>query len=413
MIVRAYGNSIEISDHHENKEWIKGNPFDVVQEILDTLTSDFCCKNLPAGIGAMGYWGYDLRYYLEKLPDISPRDIEIPDLYVIFPGIVITHDIKNMEYSISIIETEATFSARENINRKIDKLCARIENWKSCIKPLKEPVSTGKYTTNFTKEEYISAIEKTRDYIRRGHIYQVNISQRFSFPFEGSDYLLFKKLFKLNPASFFAYMNCGNFTVLSTSPERFIYREGTYIETRPIKGTRPRGSTPEKDEKLRKELLRSNKEDAELSMIVDLLRNDLGRVCIPGSVKVKEHKRVEAYQNVFHLVSIIEGRLPERCKHTDILKAMFPGGSITGCPKIRAMEIIEEIETVKRNIYTGSIGYLGFNGTMDLNIAIRTAIRKDDRLYLSVGGGIVYGSDPNAEYLETIHKGETFLKLLN
>ncbi len=413
LVVRANQDMVEIVCHGNRITRQQGNPFDVVQEIMDKLNVYAHFDPSTCFVGAMGYWGYDLRYQLEKLPDKARRDIDIPDLYLIFPHIVIIQDKRTGKYNITIIETDTSGNGTDVVSEKISWLKQVTEGRNHYLEKLPEPLSKCAYSTNFSKEDYIAAIDKTRDYIRRGHIYQVNISQRFTFHFKGSDYLLFKKLFHRNPAPFFAYMSCGDFSILSTSPERFIYRAGDYIETRPIKGTRPRGKNAQEDKAFKEELMESSKEDAELSMIVDLLRNDLGKVCLPGTVKVKEHKRVEAYQNVFHLVSIVEGKLPQATKAAEILKALFPGGSITGCPKIRAMEIIEELETVKRGIYTGSIGYVTLDGRMDLNIAIRTAVRKGEKLYLSVGGGIVYGSDPEAEYMETIHKGETFLELLS
>ncbi len=262
--------------------------------------------------------------------------------------------------------------------------------------------------SNFEKQEYLDAINRIKDYIVRGHVYQINMSQRFSCSFQGDPFELFVELFKLNPAPFFAYINGDNHQIISTSPERFLYQNGNYVETRPIKGTRPRGKTKEQDELFHKELRDSEKDDAELSMIVDLLRNDIGKVCEPGSVKVAQHKRVEKYKNVFHLISIVTGRLNMGSDSVDLIKATFPGGSITGCPKIRAMEIIEEMEPNKRHIYTGSIGYISFHNTMDLSIAIRTATVIGGKLIFSVGGGIVYDSDPVMEYEETIHKGQSF-----
>jgi para-aminobenzoate synthetase component 1 len=235
------------------------------------------------------------------------------------------------------------------------------------------------------------------------------MSQRFELGFDGSSYDLFRHLYRKNPASFFAYVNAGDHRVVSTSPERFMSMDGRYVETRPIKGTRPRGKTPDDDRKLAEGLLESPKDDAELSMIVDLLRNDIGKVCEAGSVNVREHKRLESYQNVYHLVSVVEGRLPPDAGAVDLIKAVFPGGSITGCPKIRAMEIIDELESHRRHVYTGSIGYISFHDTMDLSIAIRTATVVDDKIIFSVGGGIVYDSDPEEEYEETIHKGRTFM----
>ncbi|MGC2434689.1 MAG: anthranilate synthase component I family protein, partial [Desulfobaccales bacterium] len=222
----------------------------------------------------------------------------------------------------------------------------------------------------------------------------------------------FRRLFQLNPAPFYAFLNCGDFRVLSTSMERFLCRRGDYLETRPIKGTRPRGATAGEDAALRRELEDSPKDDAELSMIVDLLRNDLGKVCEPRTVRVAEHKRLEAYQNVYHLVSIITGRLRPGVTAAEILRATFPGGSITGCPKIRAMEIIDELEPCVRQAYCGAIGYLGLHRNLDLNVAIRTAVIHGGQAHFAVGGGVVYDSREEDEYEETLHKGRTLFRLI-
>jgi para-aminobenzoate synthetase component 1 len=238
------------------------------------------------------------------------------------------------------------------------------------------------------------------------------MSQRFHFPLEGDPYVLWEGLFGMNPAPFYAYLHAGDHRILSTSMERFLVRRGEEIETRPIKGTRPRGETPRADERMRRELAESPKDDAELSMIVDLLRNDLGRVCRARSIHVAEHKRLEAYENVYHLVSIVRGLLRPGVGTGELLRATFPGGSITGCPKIRAMEIIDELEPNVRHVYTGSIGYVGFHDNLDLNVAIRTAVHAGGTCYYSVGGGVVYDSDEEAEYQETLHKGRTLLRLV-
>ena len=251
-----------------------------------------------------------------------------------------------------------------------------------------------------------------RHYIREGDIYQVNISQRYRFPLEGDAFLLWESLYEMNPAPFYAYINAGDHQVLSTSMERFLLRRKSTIETRPIKGTRKRGASPEEDEALRLELQSDPKEDAELSMIVDLLRNDLGRVCSPRTIRVAEHKRLETYQNVHHLVSIVTGELRPRTTYGDLLRGTFPGGSITGCPKIRSMEIIDELEPHVRHVYTGSIGYLGFHENLDLNVAIRTGLVHKSTCYFSVGGGIVYDSKEEDEYQETLHKGRTLFQLI-
>ena len=426
LVVRAWGKKIKINNRHTTIE-LAGNPFDILQKILDGLEMPSVDIQLPFYAGAVGYFGYDLRYHLEKLPDVAENDLSLPDLCLIFPGIILVHDRIERKYRIVTIGHQLPGKEAEKSPQKIQKFQSKIRT--AGPNPPTPPFGKGEQggilkggwgdfqvkdlTSNFTHDAYVSAIKRIREYIRQGDIYQVNLSQRFTFEFDGPPYSLFRALFADNPAPFYAYLNCGDFCVLSTSPERFIRREGSYVETRPIKGTRPRGKDPVEDEKMKKDLLESPKEDAELSMIVDLLRNDLGKACLPGTVKVKEHKRVEAYQNVFHLVSIVTGMLRKGCTQTDVLRAVFPGGSITGCPKIRAMEIIEELEPVKRGIYTGSIGYVSLHDTMNLSVAIRTAVYKDQRIYLSVGGGIVYNSDPEAEYQETLHKGETFFKLLH
>jgi para-aminobenzoate synthetase component 1 len=267
------------------------------------------------------------------------------------------------------------------------------------------------FKSAFTRESYMEAVRQVREYIAAGDIYQVNMSQRFQTEFSGSPFGLFRRLYEINPAPFFAYIHAGDHHIVSTSPERFILQDGRKVETRPIKGTRPRGKTPEDDARLKQELSESKKDDAELSMIVDLLRNDIGKVCKAGSVRVSEHKRVEGYRNVYHLVSVVEGVLDADKDSVALLKATFPGGSITGCPKIRAMEIIDELEPCRRHIYTGSIGYISFHDTMDLSIAIRTATILNNKIIFSVGGGVVYDSDPADEYEETLHKGKTLMEV--
>ncbi|MFW6284431.1 MAG: aminodeoxychorismate synthase component I, partial [Desulfosalsimonas sp.] len=270
--------------------------------------------------------------------------------------------------------------------------------------------STG-FFSPFTRRTYMEAVETIKDYIVSGDIYQVNLSQRFETDFSGHPYAMFARLFADAPAAFYAYVHAGDHWIVSTSPERFVCKNGSLVETRPIKGTRPRAETPAADRAMAEELQSSAKDDAELSMIVDLMRNDLGRVCSAGSVEVAAHKRLEAYPNVFHLVSVIRGRLAGNKDCVDLIRAAFPGGSVTGCPRIRAMEIIDELEPACRHVYTGSIGYIGFDGQMDLSIAIRTAVIRGNRMFFSVGGGVVFDSDPALEYEETLHKGRSVMSV--
>jgi para-aminobenzoate synthetase component 1 len=267
-------------------------------------------------------------------------------------------------------------------------------------------------TCNFRREDYLKAVLTAKEYIAAGDIYQVNLSQKFSARVHTSAFHMYRAVRALNPAPFAAFLDCGDAAIISSSPERFLRISDRRVETRPIKGTRPRGRDRAADERLKAELLNSAKDRAELVMIVDLERNDLGRVCEYGSISVPELITLESYATVFHLVSTITGRLKADKDHLDCIRAAFPGGSITGAPKIRAMEIINELEPDQRGIYTGSMGYLGFNRQTDLNILIRTMLYRNGTVHFQVGGGIVADSDPVMEYEETLHKGKALLAAL-
>ncbi len=393
----------------ENIHSIKSNPINALKKIMEHFKIDIRHYNInfPILCGLFGYISYDLKDQIEDIPSLAIDDTNLPDILLYSPRYVFIQDIQTKKIFVIMILLK---NEKVDFNLELKNLINYIDSYKDKKNFF---YIQGDIYSNFKKQEYIDAILKIKDYIVQGDVYQVNMSQRFMVSFNGDAYHLFTELFKLNPASFFAYINGGNHKIVSTSPERFLYQEGRYVETRPIKGTRPRGKDYIEDKTLIDDLKNSEKDDAELSMIVDLLRNDIGKVCKPSSVKVKKHKRIEKYKNVFHLVSIVTGELKEDADSIDLIKATFPGGSITGCPKIRAMEIIEELEPTKRHIYTGSIGYISFHNTMDLSIAIRTATILQDKIILSVGGGIVYDSDPEMEFEETIHKGNTFFKLFN
>ena len=369
------------------------------QKVWDDLPGT---EDLPVISGLFGYLSYDLKNRIETIKPQTIDDLNLPDIYMILPGLVVVQEIITGDIRAFRIRAETTDA--ENADSILSRQ-PEITNGNFSI-------TNAGFRSSFEKGEYKHALSEVINYIKEGDIYQVNISQRFTADFKGNSYTLFKELFKENPAAFFAYIHCGDHQIVSTSPERFILKEGTRVEARPIKGTRPRGATIEEDIKLKEELASSAKDDAELSMIVDLLRNDIGKVCKGGSVRVVKHKALESYKNVHHLVSTIEGCLDEHKDSIDLIRATFPGGSITGCPKIRSMEIIEEIEPFKRHIYTGSIGYIGFNGRMDLSIAIRTATVTGGKILFSAGGGIVYDSDPEDEYYETLHKGRSLMKVL-
>jgi len=266
--------------------------------------------------------------------------------------------------------------------------------------------------STFTHRGYQSAVQRVREYILAGDIFQANLSQRFQAPLTEAPLDLYLRLRRENPAPFGACLACDDVHILSVSPERFLRLEGRDVETRPIKGTRPRGLGPMHDQALGRELTESDKDRAENVMIVDLLRNDLSRVCAPGSVRVPELFALEQHPTVHHLVSTVAGALAPGRTATDLLRATFPGGSITGAPKVRAMEVIAELEPTERGVYCGSIGYLSAHGSMDTSIAIRTGVARHGQLYFSAGGGIVADSDPELEYRETLHKVQGFVRTL-
>ena len=379
-------------------------PLDVLDGVLShfRLKTDGWPEPLPAGL--MGYLAYDLKDCLEHLPRTSVDELGLPWMVWYAPSLIVVHD--RLDHA-----TRLMAPCFGDDDGRTEAVIQRFKTALAAPPPAADgyEIDAELLTSNFEAPAYHKAIARIIEYIAAGDVYQVNMSQRFSAPFKGSAYALFRQLAGLNPAPFFAFVQAGDHQLVSTSPERFLMHAGDRVEARPIKGTRPRCTEPAEDEAMRRELEASTKDDAELSMIVDLLRNDLGKVCRAGSVKVREHKRLEAYQNVYHLVSIVDGTLDDGVSSAELIRATFPGGSITGCPKVRAMEIIDEMETCRRHAYCGSIGYIGFNHAMDLSIAIRTATVTADAVRFSMGGGVVFDSKPEEEYEETLHKGRTLM----
>ncbi|WP_373599501.1 aminodeoxychorismate synthase component I [Paraclostridium bifermentans] len=381
------------------------NPLDYLQNKL----SKFKVENntdLPFIGGAVGYLSYDIGNYIEKLPRTAIDDTGVYDLYFGLYNFVIVVD--HLECKTYIATPNIDIEREKIIIEEIENIIINSE--KKDIQVEHEEVIESKLVSNFKKSDYIDSINKIREYIKSGDIYQANLTQRFEGTTNLSSYFLYKRLREVSKAPFAAYLNFDEYQVLSNSPERFIKCIDRKIETRPIKGTRPRGNTKEEDIRLQEELKNSEKDKSELLMIVDLERNDLGKVSKIGTVKVPELFVIEPYANVSHLVATVTGELEDSLDSIDVLKATFPGGSITGAPKIRAMEIIDELEPTQRNVYTGSVGYIGFNGDMDFNIAIRTLIKKDEKIYFQVGGGITWDSNPEDEYQETLDKAKSIME---
>lgn len=415
LSLRSFGSRCEIGSR--NRRWVQfGDPWAILEslmaryELLDEIDLPF-----PLG-GCFGYWGYDLKNFVEpKLTRRACNDLELPDCQVGFHDSLVVFD-----HGLGKAWIVST-GLRPDGSRESNHAREQLDLWRTRLQARPETddsrftfhVLRSAATSTLSRASFVSAVEEAQRYIRAGDIYQVNLSQRLAVPWEAPGWEMYRRLLAASPAPFSAYLDCGEFQIASSSPELFLRCSGRHVLTRPIKGTRPRSADADLDAQLSAELRTSAKDQAELVMITDLLRNDLGRVCEYGSVQVPDLVRLERYPQVQHLVSTIEGHLRPEVTHGAALASCFPGGSITGAPKFRAMEIIDELEPVTRGPYTGALGYLGFNRESQLSILIRTATCVNGYAYFNVGAGIVADSVPEAEYEETLAKAAGFFAALN
>ena len=430
LTFRCFGSRCELLSAGQTHTQF-GNPWHVLDglmaryELLDELDMPF-----PLG-GCFGYWGYDLKNFVEPgLPRRAVDDLELPDCVVGFHAslVIFDHRLEKtwiVSTGVQLDGSRDTDAAQRELQFWEERLARPVPEEKRVTSDFQrrdrqatspDPSGEGEaallVTANSSRPEFVERVLRAQRYIRAGDIYQVNLAQRLTVPSTRTGWDFFQRLTAVSPAPFGGYLDCGEFQIASSSPEVFLRMSGAHIQTRPIKGTRPRSPDATRDAQLTYELQTSPKEMAELVMITDLLRNDLGRVCAYGTVQVPELVRLERYPQVQHLVSTVEGRLREEVTHFAAFSQCFPGGSITGAPKIRAMEIIDELEPVTRGPYTGCLGYLGFNRESQLSILIRSAICRPERTYFSVGAGIVADSQPEAEYEETLAKAAGFMAAL-
>lgn len=433
LVIEAKDNRVKLVRGGAAETFID-EPLAVLEHYLKEFALPPGEAPLPFWGGAAGYLSYDLGRRLEALPQIASDDLVMPDILLGFYHSVVGVDhLSGKVFACAAPLPRETAAAAQN---RAEKLASRLERQaaKALSAPAGRPgenlpgdrqlsssvntmaqmgeLSLEGIGTHFTRESYCRAIGQAKEYIAAGDIFQVNIAQRLSARMTADPWQLYADLRRLNPAPFASYLAFPGYKIVGASPERFLQLKGRRVVTRPIKGTRPRGRDEAADRAMREELWNSVKDRAELTMIIDLERNDLGRVCEVGTVRVPELFSLEEYPTVFHLVSTVEGLLAKGKSVVDLLRATFPGGSITGAPKIRAMEIIEELEPVRRGIYTGSTGWIGFHGDADLNIVIRTVVVKEGLAHIHVGGGITADSDPGAEYEETLDKARALLRAL-
>ena len=389
------------------------DPFEVVHSRTDSLAelrermAECVVVNdtdIPFVGGAVGFISYDYGRRLERIPDEAADDREVPDIHFgLYDGVAALDHRTGVLHLIAL-------GIRADEQVVIDQLCGIIA---SQPEPELSAPRASNWTWNLSRSEFLASVDRVKDYIASGDVYQVNLSQRARCHYEGDSLQLYKALRSGNPAPYSGYVDTGDLQVFSTSPEQFLRKRGRSIETRPIKGTRPRGLNPEEDIRNAEALRTSEKDRAELLMIVDLERNDLGRVAEFGSVYVEGLYHLEHYARVIHQTAQVKATLADDKDVFDCIEALFPGGSITGAPKVRAMEIIEELEPTRRGVYCGSVGYIGFDGDAELNIAIRSLHLTGGCLDYQVGGGIVWDSDPESEYQETLDKGRAIRETID
>ncbi|MEE8189314.1 MAG: anthranilate synthase component I [Kiloniellales bacterium] len=419
VIWRCSGDKAEINrragEDPEAFETLNAGALDSLRALVAESRIELPPELPPMAAAVVGYMGYDTVRLMERLPDTNPDVLGVPDAMFLRPTVMAVFD--RLEDQLTLVtpvwprEGVAEKAAYEAASARLAAAVADFERPLSFQRAPDDKAATlPEAESNITREAYHGIVERAKEYIRAGDIFQVVPSQRFRLPFELPPLALYRALRRLNPSPFLFFLDFGGFTIVGSSPEILVrLREGT-VTIRPIAGTRPRGKTPAEDRALAEELLADPKERAEHLMLLDLGRNDVGRVAKVGSVKVTEDFLVERYSHVMHIVSNVEGELDPAYDAVTALIAGFPAGTVSGAPKVRAMEIIDELESERRGIYAGAVGYFGANGDMDTCIALRTAVIKDGIMYVQAGGGVVADSDPEAEYQETRNKARALMR---
>lgn len=402
LTFRSKGDTLTLSGIFNETVKTK-NPFDLLKKIMKCFELEDVPKELRFPGGGVGFIGYDVIRFFERIPSNKQKSLKIDDMYFVFPRQLVIFD--NFTHKMTLI----VFSVNgENVEERIEKLYGTLRkpfNFKKKI-----TFSFSEMRSNTDKDEFKKIVAKAKEYICAGDIFQVVLSQRFHVNVSCDDINLYRALRVVNPSPYMFFLDFIDYSLIGSSPEILVRLENGTVEVRPIAGTRKRGETLEEDLALEEELLADEKELAEHVMLVDLGRNDVGRVAKVGTVKVPELKTVERYSHVMHIVSSVTGELKEDLDAFDVFKATFPAGTVSGAPKIRAMEIIEELEKEKREFYAGGVGYFGYNGNMDFCITIRTMLKKGKKVYIQAGAGIVADSMPENEYMETINKAKALMK---
>ena len=412
-LVRCKDNQLQVEDDAGNiiKNKTTPNPVDDLEEILEQYQA-VEIEDLPLFYGgAVGYLGYDAIQYFEDIPQTNEDDLEVPEMLFVLSDTVLIFD--HLHHNMKVVtNVKVGDNPKQDYQAGIEKIDAVIAKLEQSVPETDKQKTTKDLVaqSNMSKTEFMNSIETIKDYIEAGDTFQTVFSQRLEVPIESDSFSIYRELRRLNPSPYMYYLNFGDFDLVGSSPELLVRAEDEQVETRPIAGTRKRGSNQAEDEKLAQDLLTDEKERAEHTMLVDLGRNDIGRVSEYGTVDVTELMEVEYYSHVMHLVSNVTGELSSDDDIYSALEACFPAGTVSGAPKIRAMEIINELEPTRRGPYAGSIGYFSYSGNLDSCITIRTILTKDDKAYVQAGAGIVADSDPEAEYEETLNKASALLE---
>ncbi|MEA5115427.1 MAG: anthranilate synthase component I [Geobacteraceae bacterium] len=416
VIIRSRGNRVEV---------LSADGVSQSREVDDPLAfvKDYLARYVPVEVeglprffgGAVGYVGYDMVRYFERISLAKPVELEAFDSYLVITDTILVFDTIRQKIKVvsnaHLDEGKAPEEAYEEAKSKIDAIIGKLRAPLSLPAPARPEVKAD-FVSNVLRQDFEAAVKSAKEYVRSGDVIQIVLSQRFSADLTVDPFDIYRSLRTLNPSPYMFFLRLDDTLVVGASPEVMVRKEGEQVELRPIAGTRPRGMSREDDERLETDLLADPKERAEHVMLVDLGRNDLGRVCDIGTVRVTELMVVERYSHVMHIVSNVQGKLLAGKDAFDVLRATFPAGTLSGAPKVRAMEIIEELEPVRREIYGGAVGYFSFSGNMDMAIAIRTLVVKDGRVFLQAGAGIVADSDPAAEYQETVNKARAVVKAI-
>jgi anthranilate synthase component 1 len=416
VIFKSKGKQVRITKNNQvilEKE--SSNPLDELKSLLNKYKV-YTDPALPRFFGgAVGYISYDMVRFMEKLPDKNPDDLQLPDMYFMITDTIlifdhVLHKIKII--SNAYVENGDADKAYQSALRKIESLVKDLNAPAPPLPETPEVKVTHELRSNFKKEEFEKAVEDSKEYIKAGDIFQVVLSQRFETDITSSPFDIYRALRSINPSPYMYYLQFEDAILVGSSPEILVRADEGKLQLRPIAGTRPRGKNQEEDEALIKDLLADPKERAEHLMLVDLGRNDLGRISEYGSVHVSDFMVIEKYSHVLHIVSNVEGTLAKGKDAFDVLNATFPAGTVSGAPKIRAMEIIDELEPTRRGPYAGTVGYFSFSGNLDACITLRTIVIKGNKAYIQAGAGLVADSVPSSEYQETVNKSKAMLKAI-